>query len=189
VPTDPARSDSRAWVDGLQDFRDEENMGQHRRAVGGGRRNLRRTATVAALSSALTVAVAYPAVAAAPDGGDALVAGTPCTASARACVDIGSHSAWLISDGQVVRGPVDMTDGAEGFETPRGTFQVEWKHVDHVSGEYGTPMPYSVFFAPGGIAFHEGDLGTSSAGCIRLAHDDAAAFFDFLQVGDEVQVR
>lgn len=34
-----------------------------------------------------------------------------------------------------------------------------------------TPMPYSVFFAPGGIAFHEGSLTEDSHGCVRLAAD------------------
>jgi lipoprotein-anchoring transpeptidase ErfK/SrfK len=66
---------------------------------------------------------------------------------------------------------------------------VEWKNRDHVSGESGAPMPYAVFFAPGGIAFHEGSLQTNSAGCVRLAHREAVAFFDYLQVGDEVQVH
>ncbi len=47
----------------------------------------------------------------------------------------------------------------------------------------------AVFLAPGGIAFHEGSLGTRSAGCVRLARDEAAAFSDFLRVGDRVEVR
>jgi lipoprotein-anchoring transpeptidase ErfK/SrfK len=51
------------------------------------------------------------------------------------------------------------------------------------------PMPFSVFFADGGVAFHEGSLQTSSYGCVHLAHDDAVAFFNTLQVGDEVQVH
>jgi hypothetical protein len=50
-------------------------------------------------------------------------------------------------------------------------------------------MPFAVFFAPGGIAFHEGDLHTYSAGCVRLEHAQAEAFYRFLQVGDPVQVR
>ena len=50
-------------------------------------------------------------------------------------------------------------------------------------------MPYSVFFADGGIAFHEGRQDTASGGCVKLGHDDAVAWFAYLQVGDEVQVR
>jgi lipoprotein-anchoring transpeptidase ErfK/SrfK len=117
------------------------------------------------------------------------VAGTPCTASADACVDLHRQQAWLIADGAVVRGPVPISSGGAGRETPTGVFAVEWKHIDHVSGEFGTPMPYSVFFAPGGIAFHEGPVNHPSAGCVRLPATDAPAFFDALDVGDEVQVR
>jgi lipoprotein-anchoring transpeptidase ErfK/SrfK len=49
-------------------------------------------------------------------------------------------------------------------------------------------MPYSVFFADGGVAFHQGRQDTPSAGCVKLTEDDAKAFFAYLQVGDEVQV-
>ncbi|MFB9383329.1 L,D-transpeptidase [Pseudonocardia petroleophila] len=137
----------------------------------------------ATLVSAGTIAVAQEA-------GPPVVPGTPCTATAAACVDLVGLQAWLFQDGQVLRGPVPISIGAGGEDrTPAGRFQVEWKNKDHISGESGAPMPYAVFFAPGGIAFHEGNLQTKSAGCVRLAHDEAAAFFDYLQVGDEVQVH
>jgi len=119
-----------------------------------------------------------------------LVEGTPCTDEARACVDLGAKQAWLIADGMIVRGPLAVSPGGEGRETPRGDFAVSWKNKDHTSNEFdGAPMPFAVFFAEGGIAFHEGNLGRSSAGCVRLSHDDASAFFDFLVIGDAVQVR
>lgn len=118
------------------------------------------------------------------------VAGTPCTSTAMACVDLVGLRAWLFQGGQVARGPVPISIGGDGDDsTPPGRFRVEWKNKDHVSGESGAPMPYAVFFAPGGIAFHEGNLQTSSAGCVRLARDEAVAFFDYLRVGDEVQVH
>jgi hypothetical protein len=50
-------------------------------------------------------------------------------------------------------------------------------------------MPYSVFFADGGIAFHEGRQDTYSGGCVKLTHDDAVAWFGYLQVGDQVQIH
>ena len=49
-------------------------------------------------------------------------------------------------------------------------------------------MPWSVFFADGGIAFHSGDPKRASAGCIHLAPADAQAWFENLQIGDQVQV-
>jgi hypothetical protein len=152
-----------------------------------GRGRVRRvglvSAVVAVLLSAGSVALAAPPPSA------PLVAGTPCTATARACADLVGLRAWLFEDGRILRGPVPISIGDELDPTPPGRYQVEWKAKDWVSREYGSPMPYSVFFAPGGIAFHEGSLRTNSAGCIRLVRDDAAAFFEYLQVGDEVQVH
>ena len=117
-----------------------------------------------------------------------LVAGTPCTKTAEACVDLESRQAWLIKDGAVVRGPVPIMPGDPDEPTPVGTFHVEWKDPNHVN-EKGQAMPYSAFFAPGGVAFHEGSLQRYSAGCVHLSHDEAVAFYDYLQVGDEVQVH
>ncbi|WP_300018114.1 L,D-transpeptidase [Pseudonocardia sp.] len=121
---------------------------------------------------------------------DDIADGTPCSEAARACVDLDERIAWLIEDGDVARGPVPISPGGPERETPRGDFRVEWKHRDHRSGEFdGAPMPFAVFFAAGGIAFHEGNLHTPSAGCVRLAFEDAEAFFGHLRVGDRVEVR
>lgn len=118
------------------------------------------------------------------------VAGTPCSATAKACVELATHTAWLLNEGRIVRGPVSFADGDVAAPTPRGnTYKVEWKAQHWVSREYGTPMPNSVFFAPGGISFHEGRQDTPSAGCVKLTATDAQAWFDYLQVGDQVQVR
>lgn len=111
-----------------------------------------------------------------------------CPAAARACVDLDRREAWLQADGRVVYGPVPMEPGTGDALTPRGAFAVSWKDEEHISGEYGDPMPFSVFFAPGGIAFHEGSLTTPSHGCVHLRHDDAAHFFAQLQPGDPVTV-
>jgi len=49
-------------------------------------------------------------------------------------------------------------------------------------------MPWSVFFADGGIAFHSGSPTRSSAGCIHLSDPDARAWFNYMAMGDQVQV-
>ncbi|WP_218604462.1 L,D-transpeptidase, partial [Pseudonocardia abyssalis] len=117
------------------------------------------------------------------------VPGTPCTVTARACVDLAGRTSWLIENGAVRRGPVPVMIGDEIDPTPQGTFQVEWKAEQWTSREYLTQMPYAVFFAEGGIAFHEGPQDTNSAGCVKLTHENAMAWFEYLQVGDEVQIR
>ena len=119
----------------------------------------------------------------------ALVPGTPCTATAKACVDIAEGRAWLFDDGNVSRGPVHIMTGDQDDPTPIGTFHVQWKAEQYTSRQYLVQMPYSVFFADGGIAFHEGRQDTPSGGCVKLGHEDAMAWFAYLQVGDEVQVH
>jgi hypothetical protein len=148
-----------------------------------------RTATLTAAIGLVTALFVGTAISWAAPPSQALVAGTPCTQAAKACVDLGALQAWLIKDGRITRGPVSISTGESGMETPRGTFKVLRKVKDFYSTEYKAPMPYSVFFAPGGVAFHEGDLDTQSAGCVHLTHDDAVAFFNTLQVGDQVEVR
>ncbi|HEY1966972.1 MAG TPA: L,D-transpeptidase [Pseudonocardia sp.] len=125
-----------------------------------------------------------------------LIDGTPCTKTARACVDLKTQQAWLIDNkGNITRGPVDVSSGGPGEETPVGTFSVAWKDKNHKSKEYKepngqpAPMPYSVFFATGGVAFHGGSLRRASAGCVHLDDGDAVVFYNTLKLGDQVQVH
>lgn len=149
-----------------------------------GTRGWRRAAVAVAVGAFAMLGVAGTAQA------DHGTEGTPCSSSARACVHLESGQAWLIEDGDIARGPVPISSGGPQRETPRGRFAVEWKNRDHKSAEFdGAPMPFAVFFAEGGIAFHEGNLHTRSAGCVRLEREDAEAFFDFLQIGDRVEVH
>ncbi len=124
-----------------------------------------------------------------------LVVGTPCSTSAKACVDLDSQRAWLIQNGKVTRGPVKIASGGNGEQTPVGhSLRVYRKDQNHLSEESRlpngkpAPMPWSVFFADGGIAFHSGSPTRSSAGCIHLDPVDAQAWFNYLQIGDQVQV-
>ena len=115
------------------------------------------------------------------------VGGTPCVASASACIDLSANRAWLIDNGVVVYGPVPITHGRKGFRTPPGTFRVSYKSIDHVSTIYDAEMPYSVFFN-GGIAFHQGSVRALSHGCVHLTRAAAETFFGALSRGDVVQV-
>ncbi len=124
-----------------------------------------------------------------------LVPFTPCTVTAKACVDLDSKRSWLIQDGKIFRGPVPVATGGPGHETPVGhSLRVYRKEQLHTSSEYrltngeGAPMPWATFFEDGGIAFHEGRTDIPSGGCVRLSRDDAIAWFNHLQIGDQVQV-
>jgi hypothetical protein len=124
-----------------------------------------------------------------------VVAGTPCTSTASACVDVNKKQAWLIKDGKVLRGPVPIATGGAGKATPTGNvFRVYRKDKAHTTAEFKlpngkpAPMPDSVFFEDGGIAFHAGDPKRASAGCVHLNLADAEAFYNFLQIGNHVQV-
>lgn len=135
---------------------------------------------VAALST--TVLFISPAAAEA--------ASVPCGRKVRACVDLSANRAWLMDfNGHVTYGPVPITSGRPGYRTPPGVFKVIWKDIDHWSQEFDGPMPYSVFFTNGGIAFHEGSLSVQSHGCIHLGHTAAVRFFNKLRPGNVVAVQ
>jgi hypothetical protein len=115
-----------------------------------------------------------------------------CPAGAIACVDLTRHITWLQSGGKVSFGPVMMEPGKPGsgpHATPTGTFQVQWKAGPNlVSNIYNEPMPWAVFFAPGGVAFHAGSLTQWSHGCVHLTLADAHYYNEHLPIGAEVVV-
>ena len=114
-----------------------------------------------------------------------------CPAAATACVNLTEKITWLQAGGKVSFGPVRMEPGPPGtpHATPSGTFHVSWKAGPHfVSNIYGDPMPWAVFFAPGGIAFHGGSLTESSHGCVHLTVPNARYYSAHLPIGAEVVV-
>ncbi|MEU4672254.1 L,D-transpeptidase [Amycolatopsis sp. NPDC023774] len=113
----------------------------------------------------------------------------PCAVTTGACASLSLRLAWLLKGGVVAYGPVAMEPGDAGQPTPVGGFKVAWKDKVHTSSEYGDPMPNSVFFAAGGIAFHAGPLDKPSHGCIHLTDADSEVFFAGLPVGASVEVK
>ncbi|MEJ6012750.1 L,D-transpeptidase [Corynebacterium sp. H127] len=112
-----------------------------------------------------------------------------CPPQARACLDKAGNRAWLQHGGEVTYGPVPVSHGAQGYDTPNGTFSVTRKVKDEISYEFNNaPMPNAVYFTNNGIAFHSGRIDWLSHGCVHLRHEDSAAFFNDLQVGDMVYV-
>lgn len=112
----------------------------------------------------------------------------PCSAAAVACVSLSRQEAWFVRDGRVVIGPIRVATGRPGYGTELGTFHVYRKNRMWYSTIYNNaPMPWSVFF-DGGEAFHEGSVYVMSHGCVHLSSAYAQEVYDFLQIGDEVQV-
>ncbi|MQA16608.1 MAG: L,D-transpeptidase family protein [Pseudonocardiaceae bacterium] len=142
----------------------------------------RAAAQLAIVASATATTLLLPGVAAADHDDSA-----PCGYSADACIDLSENRSWLMSGGDVTYGPVPITHGKPGYETPPGVFTVSFKDKDHVSSIYDAPMPYSVFFN-GGIAFHQGSLQRQSHGCIHLAPEAARTYFYELEPSDVVEV-
>jgi lipoprotein-anchoring transpeptidase ErfK/SrfK len=79
-----------------------------------------------------------------------------------------------------------VSTGRQGYGTPTGAWNPTWLSINHKSKTYDdAPMPFAVFFT-GGYAVHATDavakLGQpASHGCVRLASDNAAMFFDLVK--------
>ncbi|MFI6642270.1 L,D-transpeptidase family protein [Streptomyces sp. NPDC050504] len=115
----------------------------------------------------------------------------PVRAHKVACVDLPRQLMWVQQGEKVVYGPVSVRSGRAGFRTRTGWHRVYWKHKNHWSSLYRTPMPYSQFFS-GGQAFHaiRGDISSppGSRGCVNLTHRDAKRLWGVLKKGDRVYV-
>ncbi|NEA62229.1 L,D-transpeptidase [Streptomyces sp. SID12488] len=108
-----------------------------------------------------------------------------------ACVDLGRQLTWVQKGKKVVYGPVPVRSGRTAYPTRGGWHKVYWKHKNHHSTLYDTPMPYAQFFS-GGQAFHAvyGSIYTTvgSMGCVNMRLADARTLWGVLRTGDRVYV-
>lgn len=98
-----------------------------------------------------------------------------------ACYDRAMHQVTLLYNGSMwnswlVRG------GGYTTQTRLGTHKVYYRDIDHISGTYGSAMPYSQFF-DGGEALHGSPLMTNpfvghSHGCVNMYIKDAHQLWD-----------
>lgn len=109
------------------------------------------------------------------------------------CVDKHARVIRAVNaDGDVVR-VMDSRFGAEGMETREGKFRVYRSGRDHVSTEYDSPMPFSLFF-DGGQAVHfsyefRSDPRSDSHGCVGLRdYEGAEWLYDKSEIGTPVVV-
>lgn len=106
-----------------------------------------------------------------------------------ACVDLTRQLTWVQKGKKVLWGPVPMRSGRAGYRTRTGWFKIYWKHKNHWSTLYNSPMPYSQFFS-GGQAFHAiyGSIydPNGSWGCVNLRLADARTLWNLTKTGDRV---
>lgn len=88
-----------------------------------------------------------------------------------------------------------VSTGRPGHDTPSGAFTPFRLEVDHYSEEWdNAPMPHSIFFTKRGHAIHGSyevkKLGTAaSAGCVRLAPQNAETLFKLVKAEGLANVR
>ncbi|MFF8375002.1 L,D-transpeptidase [Streptomyces sp. NPDC015661] len=115
----------------------------------------------------------------------------PVKTYAVACVDLDRQLMWVRKGKKVTYAVVNMRSGRPGYATRTGWHTVYWRHKDHWSSIYDTPMPYAQFFS-GGQAFHAvyGQLATpgGSRGCVNLSNGNARKLWDVLRKGDRVYI-
>ncbi|MYW68321.1 L,D-transpeptidase family protein [Streptomyces sp. SID8379] len=115
----------------------------------------------------------------------------PTRAYRLACVDLPRQLMWVSKGKKIVYGPVPIRSGRAGNRTRVGWHKIYWRHKNHWSSLYNSPMPYSQFFS-GGQAFH-GIYGNvysppGSRGCVNLRVSDAKRLWGVLERGDRVYV-
>ncbi|MFJ8821719.1 L,D-transpeptidase family protein [Streptomyces sp. NPDC102467] len=108
-----------------------------------------------------------------------------------ACVDLRRQLMWVSKGKKIVFRPVPIRSGRAGYATRAGWHKVYWKHKNHWSSIYNTPMPYSQFFS-GGQAFHAiyGSVYNppGSRGCVNMRVADAKKLWRVLKKNDRVYV-
>ncbi|MDX6765275.1 MAG: L,D-transpeptidase family protein [Candidatus Methylacidiphilales bacterium] len=119
--------------------------------------------------------------------------------------------------GDQLVGQSPVATGRAGFETPTGKYTISQKERDYHSNQYGSwvdangrykgdadagdkapsgltyapaPMPFFMRLTDGGIGMHAGYVPgvPASHGCIRLPHNMAEHFFDYLPMGTSVEI-
>lgn len=93
-----------------------------------------------------------------------------------------SSQTMVVTHNGVVKHRWPVSTGRKGYGTPTGSWSAKWASRHHRSRKYNNaPMPYAIFFK-GGYAVHATyetkRLGRpASHGCVRLAPNNAAVFF------------
>jgi hypothetical protein len=107
----------------------------------------------------------------------------------RIVVDLAEEQIYVYRAGYEI-GRSSIIFGADDKPTPTGTFPILQKKEHHISGKYGSPMPYSLWLTRSGVAIHgsEVDYDAVTHGCVGVPDEFAARLFDEARVGDRVLI-
>lgn len=136
------------------------------------------------VACALLAATSLPALAAPAVKGDV---------KHEAIVDISEQTMKLYLNGKL-DAVWPVSTARKGKVTPRGSWSPDFLSRNHKSSRYNNaPMPFSVFYS-GNFAIHGTDqvskLGTpASAGCIRLATENAEIIFNRVETDGKKSFR
>lgn len=80
--------------------------------------------------------------------------------------------------------------GAEGRDSPLGSFPIKDKRERYHSRAYDAPMPYSLWLTDDGVALHGSDVrwGRATHGCVGVPVEFARRLFDAAEEGDVVRI-
>ena len=110
-------------------------------------------------------------------------------AATRIDVDVSDQLAYVVVGDELVT-VLSVASGADGYDTPRGTFAVERKEEMSWSRPYKVWMPWASYFN-GGIALHENSSVwgyAASHGCVRVPPPYAEWLYGVAELGVQVRV-
>jgi lipoprotein-anchoring transpeptidase ErfK/SrfK len=116
-----------------------------------------------------------------------------CTVGRVVCIDKRTRSVRWVIDG-VVQYRLDARFGSEFTPTREGRFAIEWKDRDHVSKQYGSRMPFSMFFSGGQAIHYSSDFANkgyagASHGCVNTRNwSMTERLYSDSRIGDAVVV-
>jgi peptidoglycan hydrolase-like protein with peptidoglycan-binding domain len=106
------------------------------------------------------------------------------------CVDLTLQTVWAMQGSIVVMPPTVTRTGMAGYQTPAGTFTINFRSEKEWSRPYGVWLPYWQHFTQG-MGFHETttyihDKSIGSHGCVNLLPVDARRMWELGRVGTRV---
>ncbi len=151
---------------------------------------MRRTITTVLAAAVLLLAPALPAQA---EPADLPAVPRPCKIATTICIDTTFLALRYVRNGVVER-TMDVRVGASKYPTDLGLFRVYRKARHHRSSDYGTPMPYSLFYNGAesihySYYFHRDGYNGASHGCVNLRdYKGAGWLFRHAPIGTRVYV-